>query len=112
MTTTPILTIEQSDGSVWAVPVSIIARNRAAYYASEFDGDVDRSLAEDTNPLFEADDYEIKDWAANNMNWAEVAAHAFLFEPARTPDFQEAWVNGPKDIRSGKQVPVATGAGQ
>jgi hypothetical protein len=45
------LTIKQSDGSVWGVPVEMIARNRAEFYASEFDGDVEQSLQEDTLPL-------------------------------------------------------------
>lgn len=45
------MTIEMQDGSIWGVPVEMIAKNRAAHYAHEFDGDVERSLAEDTIPL-------------------------------------------------------------
>lgn len=105
-TTIKVLTIEQSDGSVWAVPVSIIARNRAEHYASEFDGDVERSLAEDTNPLFEADDYEVRDWAANNMNWKDVAEHAFLVRKAPPLDFQEAWCNGEKAVEDFRHMPT------
>lgn len=49
-----LMTVEMPDGSKWGVPVEMIARSRAAYYANEFDGDVERSLAEDTLPLFES----------------------------------------------------------
>jgi hypothetical protein len=42
------LSMTMPDGSKWGVPVEMIARNRAAHYASEFDGDVERSLTEDS----------------------------------------------------------------
>ena len=92
-----MLQIEMPDGSKWGVPVEVIARNRAAHYAHEFDGDVERSLAEDTMPLFESDDYEVEDWAANNMNWSDVEAKAKKLQDAET-DFQEGWVNGEKSV--------------
>lgn len=94
--TIKVRTIKAQDGAIWAVPVDVIARNRAEQYASEFGGDVKRSLAEDTLPLFEADEYEIHDWAANNMNWSDVQASAWkLRDPPEThTDMQEAWVNG------------------
>lgn len=58
------------NGETWSIPVMDIAMNRAEYYAHEFDGDVQRSLNEDTIPLFE-DDFEIEDWAKNCMNWED-----------------------------------------
>ena len=66
-----MLVLQMPDGSEWGVPVEVIARNRAEHYKSEFGDDVERSLAEDTMPLFE-DDYEIEEWASNNMNWQDV----------------------------------------
>lgn len=93
------LIVTMPDGSRWGVPVMLIAKNRAAHYAKEFDGDIDRSLAEDTIPLFESDEFEIKDWAANNMNWSDVEAHASLMaSSAATPDYQEGWINGDKQL--------------
>ena len=41
-----LMTVEMPDGSKWGVPVEMIARNRAAHYASEFDGDIERSIFE------------------------------------------------------------------
>lgn len=89
--------VEMPDGSIWAVPVDVIARNRAEYYKGEFDGDVIRSLAEDTMPLFNDDDYSIEDWAANNMNWDDVKSVAVMVSAGEC-DYQEGWVNGDKNI--------------
>ena len=87
-----------SDGSKWGVPVEMIASNRAAHYASEFDGDVERSLAEDTLPLFEIDAYEITDWASNQMNWDDFDGHQFKLSDEKPPDFQDGWMSGKKEI--------------
>jgi hypothetical protein len=91
-----LMTVEMPDGSKWGVPVEMIARNRAAHYAHEFDGDVERSLTEDTMPLFEVDDYEVEDWAMNNMNWSDFDGHQVKVADAPEPDFQEVWINGEK----------------
>ena len=92
-----MLTIEMPDGSKWGVPMEMIARNRAAHYAHEFDGDVERSMAEDTMPLFESDDYEVEDWAANNMNWSDVE-HLAVCTQKGSVDFDDGWANGDKDV--------------
>lgn len=93
------LTVEMGDGSTWGVPLDVVARHRAERYADEFDGDVERSLAEDTLPLFEQVPFEAKDWAANNMNWSDVERHAKRLLFPGEPDFQEGWVNGRKEIK-------------
>lgn len=90
------MTVEMPDGSKWGVPVEMIARKRAEYYASEFDGDVERSLAEDTIPLFERSDYEILDWAVNQMNWKDFDGNQVKLANAPEPDFQKAWLSGKK----------------
>lgn len=99
-----MLKVEMPDGSKWGVPVEIIAKNRAEYYADEYDGDVECSLAEDTMPLFESDDYEVEDWACNNMNWSDVNGYAKLLEPSKC-DFQEGWLYGEKSIVDIKDTP-------
>lgn len=96
---TATLEVTMPDNSVWVVPVEIIARNRAEHYAHEFGGDVERSIAEDTMPLFRSDDYEIQDWAANNMNWDDVQYAAWRkVDAPPTVDYQEGWVNGQKRV--------------
>lgn len=90
------MTVTLPDGSVWGVPVDRIARNRAAFYASEFEGDVERSLAEDTLPLFEQDEYEITDWAVNNMDWSDFDGEQVKLDDAAPPDFDAAWLSAEK----------------
>jgi endogenous inhibitor of DNA gyrase (YacG/DUF329 family) len=56
------------------------------------------SLAEDTLPLFRSDDFEIEDWAANNMNWSDVQYAARCVSAGDDVDFGE-WVNGDKEVK-------------
>lgn len=93
-----VLVVTMPNGSEWAIPLEVIARNRAEHYADEFDGDVRRSLDEDTMPLFESSPYDVADWASGNMDWEDVAAVAFEHSPAPPVDFQEGWVNGEKRV--------------
>ncbi len=94
-----VLRIDMPDGSRWDVPVMIIAQNRAGYYKDEFGGDMDRSLKEDTLPLFKEGDYEIHDWAANNMNWSDVVEFAKKVIDGKTKvDYQNGWINGDYEI--------------
>lgn len=96
---TKYLTVDMPDGLIYGVPVEIIARNRAEYYAKDFNGDIVESLRNDTLPLFE-DNSEIRDWASNNMNWDEVKMHAVTFAKKLDDDlFQDAWVNGEWGIK-------------
>ncbi len=90
--------ITMPDDSIWKVPVSIIANNRAAYYAPEYDNNFAKSLAEDTIPLFNDNHYEIIDWASNNMNWEDVEKYSSQVSKPEQIDFQEGWVNGEKEI--------------
>lgn len=63
-----LLIKHEPSGRQWLVPIIQIAKNRAEHYKGEFGDDLERSLNEDTWPLFESDKYEIKDWLANNMD--------------------------------------------
>ncbi len=91
--------VTMPDESVWSVPVDIIAVSRADYYAHEFGDDIERSLREDTLPLFKESPSEITDWAEINMDWKDIAHLANEIQSADTAvDYQEGWVNGNKDI--------------
>lgn len=94
--------IKMPDGSVWGVPVRVIAHNRAKYYAKnhpDMGGDFEKSLNEDTIPLFESDHSEIEDWAKNNMYWSEAVEEAVEIIEAPSPDFEEGWMNGEATIK-------------
>jgi hypothetical protein len=93
-----MLRITMPDQSKWDVPVLLIAQDRAKYYAKEFGGDVEKSLEQDSLPLFNEDEYEIEDWAANNMNWEDVKDQAKIVQEEAEVDYEEGWINGDKEI--------------
>jgi hypothetical protein len=98
-----VLLVTMPDRTVWAVPVAVIAQNRAEHYAHEYEGTfeerIGQSLIEDTDPLFASDDYEIVDWAANNMRWEYVQSKAWQVSGAPPVDYEEGWSNGRKVVR-------------
>lgn len=89
------------DGTKWAVPVMVIARSRAAYlfdhHPDEFNSEQD-ALENDTIPLFESDDFEIEDWAQNNIKWADVFPRAVQISGAPPCNYNEGWVNGDHEV--------------
>ena len=89
------LRVTMPDGSLWDVPARVIADNRAKYYAEGDPGEYEEEFR------FTMDDnFELRDWAANNMDWDEVKSYAVKVEepPQQEPDYQEGWVNGDKKI--------------
>lgn len=87
------------DNSIWSIPIELIAFNRAVRYKHEFDDDIQRSLKEDTYPLFESDPYEIKVWAKNCMNWDDISHHAKMVSPPKIDvDYQDGWLSGYVEI--------------
>lgn len=91
--------VTMPDESKWAVPVRIIAENRAKYYAGVDEISFEESLITDTVPLFESDDYEIHDWAANNMNWRDVKEHAIQLERPNL-DYEYGWANADYEVKA------------
>jgi len=90
--------VTMKNGDVYSVPVAVIALHRAKYYADkDFDGDVDKSLLEDTGPLFDEDDFEIEDWARNKMNWADVENRATLVSKDPS-NHQAGWIFGEVEV--------------
>ena len=97
------LKVTMPDGSKWKVPVRIIAEHRANRYfeRGEYKSLLE-SLREDTFPLFEEDEYQVEDWASNNMDWTDVEKYATRIKDKglSAEDLQEGWVNGEKEIIS------------
>lgn len=85
--------IKLSTGHVYEVPSELIAQNRAAYYhgARPDEFPTLQSALEDTRGLFD-DASEIKEWAANNMDWEEIRPQAVLVR--FTPPDEQAWHEG------------------
>ena len=94
------LMVTMPDRSKWKVPVRIIAEHRANYYAQKEHVSLEQSLKFDTIPLFKEDEYEVEDWASNNMDWVDVEKYAIRIKDKglSSEDLQEGWVNGEKEI--------------
>jgi len=95
------LRITMPDQSEWELPALIIAQNRASYYAEKdtgkTDGDEFKKVYHEEMVYALDDNYEIIDWAADNMNWEDVVKHAHKIKDGII-DYQEGWVNGEKEI--------------
>jgi len=107
MSKTLYLRVTMPDGSKWDVPASIIAEERAVYFANN---DVGHCLI--TSPKYKDwlsvyeqeywytmnDFLYLEDWATNNMNWSDVRSKAVKVEKPRPIDYQEGWLNGSKKV--------------
>jgi hypothetical protein len=86
------LRVTMPDESEWEVPASVIAQNRAEYYAigpKAFEKALQETMkSHDT----------LKDWASDNMNWKDVMGFAKRIKHPEVPNYQFGWVNGPKEI--------------
>ena len=88
------LRVTMPDGSKWDVPALLIVQHRAREIVkidsqTSFDKEVEYALS---------DEYEITDWAANNMNWKDVVLQAQIVSEDREIDYQEGWINGDQEI--------------
>ena len=82
------------DGRRWDVPALLIAQHRAkAIVETDTETNFDAEVKFTLN-----DEYEIQDWAANNMNWKDVERQAQMVNEDITVDYQEGWINGDKEI--------------
>ena len=90
-TTKKLIYVERPDGSIWSVPAHLVADHRAKHYA-EIDAD---TTYEAEYEFTVNDEYELLDWAENNMNWSDVVSYAVEVEVSlRAVEYQEGWVNG------------------
>jgi len=81
------LILTSPEGDEWAISVQHIILHRAGVY-----GGTDKALQE-TVVLFSSDDFEIEDWAVNNMNWSDVEANAVKIKECKL-DMDTAWAEG------------------
>lgn len=104
-----------SDRTVWEVPAEVIACHRAHYYAQRDaergEGDYESNFADEKRYAL-SQNYELKDWAANNMDWSDVKDEARRTDFGQSlPDhvaYQRQWVNAPVEIITGPDVPAAS----
>ena len=89
--------ITNSQGVVAEFPAHLVANSRAHYYASvdfnqEADPDGWKGGFQHEFDYTLSDDDELLDWAANNMNWEDVADEAVIVHtPEIERDMADAW---------------------
>lgn len=90
------LRVSMPDRSKWDVPCSIIAKSYAEYYDER---DADTTYQEEFDFVIK-DNYELMDWASNNMDWEDVEGWAIKVEESedRNPIYRKGWINGHKEI--------------
>jgi len=97
-----VIRTHMPDGSVWDVPAGIVGRDRAKYYADKEKGK--NQYEEELEYILSKDgEDDLLDWAANNMNWADVKEYAMPVPIIMDPrdmdkNHQEGWCNGEKEI--------------
>ena len=98
------LIVEMSDKTQWAIPAKLIAIHRAQYYANHDQtggahGEYDDVFAKEVEYAMSTD-YEITDWAANNMDWEDVRSHAVQLK-VLPPEFNyhRDWTSARKFVR-------------
>jgi hypothetical protein len=95
------LYVEFSNGRVFVIPASLIAGDRAQYYANV---DVKETGGGEWLRVYDrevayalSDQSELFDWAENNMNWEDVKGQAQLVQHNSDPDmFDKEWSNAVK----------------
>lgn len=88
------LRVTMPNGRKWDVPALLIAQHRAiAIVETDMETSFDAEVKFALN-----NEYEIQDWAANNMDWKDVEFRAQIASEDIGVDYQEGWVNGNKEI--------------
>lgn len=84
-----------SDGTTWEIPAEVVANNSTDYYMSKPEPEFTREEEFESS----MDDYELTDWAGNNMNWSDVSAHAVRVPgTSPTPDYESDWGNADMEV--------------
>mgnify|MGYP003385272168 CR=1 FL=1 len=88
-----------SDNSTWAIPATVIAHDRACYFARNEEG-ISTYVSEFKYTMSEA--FEIMDWACNNMNYIDIendAMPVFGGSPDYFNLYRHEWCNADKEIK-------------
>lgn len=88
------LRVTMPDKSKWDIPALLIAQHRAK---AIIETDIETSFDAEVKFALE-DEYEIQDWAANNMNWKDVVLQAQKVIEPDSVNYQEGWINGDQEI--------------
>ena len=84
------LKVRFANGDLFAIPARIIAEDRATYYA-DLDGyEVNSNEWEAEIITALNDEFEIEDWAGNEMNWDQLEPYAVKINTGEF-DYEDGW---------------------
>lgn len=89
------------DGTIWDIPIEVIAKDYAYYLAYTDDADSYDVLDDEVISIFEEDHKEILEWLSGDMDWDAVESVAELVQPSLFADpstYNEGITNGFKEI--------------
>lgn len=93
-----VLVVGFDNGEKYHVPLQVICDSRDEHYADEQEDTFDFVT---TGGLSE---YDIEDWASNNMDWSELSPYAKKVDvPQRAYDYEEGWASCSKDAEIPKE---------
>jgi hypothetical protein len=92
-----ILRVKFSNGDEFGIPVRVIAEHRANDYAETDGYEKESNEWEQEVQYAMNDEYEIEDWAANNMNWSELEPFATLLDKSDF-DYEDQWGDADKKV--------------
>jgi hypothetical protein len=86
--------IEFPNGRIYSVPALVVAEDMASYYAGKEmeDNQSDRTYDKVFNEEKEralSDNYILKDWVSNNMNWSDLEDDAEIIEEGQFDPSQQ-----------------------
>jgi len=103
---TKYIQVKFSDGKRYNILASIIAHERATYYANHDEGEQGVEPTSEWKEVYRTefdltleDNSELLDWASNNMNWSDVEGRAILIpsEPKKV-DYEDEWTNAKRKV--------------
>lgn len=103
------LKIVFSNGESYDIPATVVAHERATYYANHDEGkEMDEKgdnpawtkVYNDERKFTLEDDYELIDWAKNNMNWEDVEEYAVIapLDPDKGINKHKEWTENDIEV--------------
>lgn len=92
------------DNELWDIPLSVIAENRARYYANlDVPGKTEnnwewKKVFKSEYDMVMNDAANATNWASGNMDWADVKDYAERVGKVEHDEYGDLWVNAEKFI--------------
>lgn len=86
------------NGEAYTVAAEVVATDRVKYFASE-DGFTEGSKEWNNSMEAAMDDYNLEDWAVNNMDWKDLKPYAVKLRDPDPPNYERMWSDARVETR-------------